>query len=227
MMKTIKVYFFGDSVCVGQHVSIHKGWVTRISAHFSEFSESRGCQVVVSNASANGRTTRLALEQMPYEIQSQYPDVLIVQLGMNDCNYWQSDRGVPRVSPKAFEANLDEIVHRALTFGVKTVCLNTNHPTGLDQKELPHSSITYQQSLERYNQIIRDVAARGGPQVMLCDIEAVFHSYAQGDRAKLLELLLPSPDLLHPSEKGHELYFNALYPLLLGAVSDLIARPSL
>jgi lysophospholipase L1-like esterase len=225
-MNTIKVFFFGDSVCVGQHVSIHKGWVTRISAEFSEFSEARGCQVIVSNASASGRTTRQALEQMPYEIQSQFPDVLIVQFGMNDCNYWQSDQGVPRVSPGAFEANLEEIVGRALAFGVKTVCLNTNHPTGRDQKNMPHTTLTYQQSLERYNQIIRDVAARGGSRVVLNDIERVFRVYAQGDRAKLLELVLPGQDLLHPSEKGHELYFNAIYPVLMNAVSALIARPS-
>jgi len=225
-MNAIKVFFFGDSVCVGQHVSLHKGWVTRISAGFSEFSDSRGCQVIVSNVSASGRTTRQALEQMPYEIQNQLPDVLIVQFGMNDCNYWQSDQGVPRVSPRAFEANLEEIVGRALAFGVKTVCLNTNHPTGRDQKNLPHAALTYQQSVERYNQIIRDVAASGGPRVVLNDIEQVFRAYAQGDRARLLELVLPDPDLLHPSEKGHELYFSAIYPVLVAAVSELIERPA-
>ena len=221
-MNTVKVFFFGDSVCVGQHISIHKGWVTRISSSFSEFSQQHACQVIVSNASANGRTTRQALEQMPYEIQNQHADVLIVQFGMNDCNYWQSDRGVPRVSPKAFEANLDEIIGRALAVGVKKVCVNTNHPTGRDQQAMPQSTLTYQQSLERYNQIIRDVAARGGSQVVLNDIEKVFRSYAQGDRARLLDLVFPEPDLLHPSEKGHELYFNALHPVLRTIVSELI-----
>ena len=86
-MATIKVYFFGDSICVGQYISIHKGWVTRTSAELEELGKKYNHQIIVSNASANGRITRQALEQMPYEIQSRHPDILIVQFGLNDCNY--------------------------------------------------------------------------------------------------------------------------------------------
>jgi len=204
-MEAINVFFFGDSICIGQYVSIHKGWVTRTSAEMSELGQKYKRQVIVTNASASGRTTRQALEQMPYEIQSQHVDILIVQFGMNDCNYWQTDRGLPRVSPKAFAANLEEIIARAFNFEAKKVLLNTNHPNGLDQKTMPFTNISYQQSNERYNKIIREVAARSDSRVILNDVEKSFKTYTNGNRERLLELLLPNPDLLHLSERGHDL----------------------
>ena len=83
-----RIFFFGDSICVGQYVSLHKGWVTQLSAAFADFGEARGHRISVTNASASGRITREALERMPYEIQSQHPDIVIIQFGMNDCNHW-------------------------------------------------------------------------------------------------------------------------------------------
>ena len=219
-METVNVFFFGDSVCVGQYVSIHKGWVTRTSARLSDLGQKHNCRVIVTNTSANGRTTRQALEQMPYEIQSQHVDILIVQFGMNDCNYWQTDRGLPRVSPKAFAANLEEIIARAFNFGAHRILLNTNHPTGLDQKTMPFTNISYQQSNEQYSQIIRGVAAGSDPRVILNDVEKAFRTYTNGNRERLLELLLPNPDLLHLSERGHDLYFEVVYPAVEAAVLD-------
>ena len=226
-MKKINVIFFGDSICVGQYISIHKGWVTRISAGLSDLGQAYDCQVIVTNASTNGRTTRQALEQMPYEVQSQTPDILIVQFGMNDCNYWKSDGGVPRVSPQGFAANLEEIINRAFTFGVKKVFLNVNHPSGLDQKILPYTNISYEESNQQYNQIIREVAAKQSDRVGLNDAEAVFRRYAANNRQRLLDLLLPAPDLLHPSEQGHALYFEAVYPPLKETILELIHGPSI
>lgn len=223
-MKTIKVIFFGDSICVGQHVSLHKGWVPRTSAKLSELRKGYNVRVIVTNASANGRTTRQALEHMPYEIQSQNVDLLIVQFGMNDCNYWQTDRGLPRVSPDCFRANLGEIITRAFNFGVKKVFLNTNHMTALDQDVMPFTNITYQQSNAQYNHIIREVAAIYHPSVILNDVERVFKEYTKGNRERLLALLLPSPDLLHPSERGHDLYFEIAYTAVETAIQELLAQ---
>ena len=225
MQNFLKVFFFGDSICVGQHVSIHKGWVTQASAQLSALGQKHNHVITVTNASGNGRTTREALERMPYEVQSQKPDILIVQFGMNDGNYWQSDGGVPRVSKKSFAANLEEIIVRARVFGVKRIFLNTNHPSGLTDKIMPCQDISYQQSVEEYNQIIRDVAvgqSADHDDVTLNDIEQAFLDYADSNRERLLELVLPAPDLLHLSEKGHRKYFELVYPVLEKATLKLI-----
>jgi acyl-CoA thioesterase I len=192
-----KLIFFGDSICTGQYISIHKGWVSRLS-------ESLYGQLVVLNSSVNGRTTRQALGDMPYHIQEQHPDFLVIQFGMNDCNYWESDRGVPRVSPKSFEANLEEIINRAFAFKVKKIFLNTNHPTKLNKTKIPYTKITYEDSNKQYNTIIRKVAKNNN--VILNDIEPQFI------KKDAMDLLLP--DLLHPSEQGHKLYFDIISPVI-------------
>ena len=145
-IKPIRVTFFGDSICVGQGVSIHAGWVARIGRQLDRIARKYDREILVTNASVNGSTTRQALERMPYEIQSQNVDVLIIQFGLNDCNYWLTDRGMPRVSPTAFEANLKEIILRGKNFGSKYIFLNSNHPTIRDFEFLPETSITYEQS---------------------------------------------------------------------------------
>ena len=161
---------------------------------------------------------------MPYDVQSHGVDVLIVQLGMNDCNYWDSDRGNPRVSPGAFAANLEEIVARAVSFGACKVLLHTNHLTGRDSETLPFTGITYDESNQRYNAVIREVAAKADPRiVVLNDLEAAFAEAAADSRDRLLELLLP--DLLHLSEAGHDLYFNRVYPSVKSALLEVARAP--
>ncbi|MDQ3919767.1 MAG: GDSL-type esterase/lipase family protein [Acidobacteriota bacterium] len=220
--STIRVFFFGDSICFGQGVAIHRGWVTKISASLTEVGRQYGREITVTNASINGNTTRQALERMPYDIQSQAADILVTQFGMNDCNYWQTDGGNPRVSPKAFGANLEEIIARAFSFGAREVLLNTNHPTARDQELMPNAGVTYQQSNERYNQIIREVAAGFDERVTLIDVESIFKTCTENKREALLRLLLP--DLLHLSETGHDIYFEAVYPKVLSAVMRLIGN---
>jgi lysophospholipase L1-like esterase len=159
---------------------------------------------------------------MPYDIQSHNPDALIIQFGMNDCNYWETDRGNPRVSPKAFAANLEEIITRAFTFGAKRIFLHTNHPSARDQKPMHYANITYQENNRRYNQIIRDVAANFDTRVILNDIEKAFDDFTGSERSRLLPLLLPEPDWLHLSEKGHDLYFSTVFPVIRESLLEII-----
>jgi len=192
-----KLIFFGDSICAAQYIPIHKGWVSRLS-------ETLYGKFIVLNSSVNGRTSRQALEDMPYHIQEQYPDVLVIQFGMNDCNYWKSDKGSPRVSAKAFEANLEEIIKRAFIFGARKIFLNTNHPTGLTKDKIPYTNITYEDSNRQYNDIIRIVASKQNSKVILNDIEDKFIK----SKLNIRDLLLQ--DLLHPNELGHRMYFNII-----------------
>jgi len=214
--KPLRAVFFGDSICVGQGVSIHRGWVTRISERLSQFSKLFEREIVIVNASVNGNTTRQALERMPYDVQSHSVDVLIVQFGMNDCNIWQSDHGNPRVSPKAFAANLEEIVARGISFGAKAVLLHTNHPSGRDRDVMPFAKTTYEDQNRAYNEIIRTVARQNRSTVELIDVEQFFRDHLSSSHETIADLLLP--DLLHLSERGHDIYFASIMPRLEQAV---------
>lgn len=219
-----RIVFFGDSICVGQGVSIHRGWVTRLAARVEEWSRERHLDVVIVNASINGNTTRQALERMPYDVQSHGVGVLIVQFGMNDCNYWATDRGVPRVSEEAFAANLDEMIRRGVTFGARSVLLNTNHATSRNVEKLPHTDMTYEGSNRRYNQVIREVAKRWPGVVTLIDIEQAFLARTQGSAKALRELLLE--DGLHLSVKGHDLYFDIAAPAIQACLQQVYSPSS-
>jgi acyl-CoA thioesterase-1 len=216
----LRVTFFGDSICVGQGVSIFNGWVTRVAGRLEELGAREGRNIVVTNASVNGNTTRQALERMPYEVQSHGVDVLIVQFGLNDCNYWETDHGMPRVSPDGFAANLKEIVARGRKFGAQRILLHNNHPTTRDSENMAHTDKTYEDSNRQYNAIVRDVAAEGEEAVIFTDIEAAFRNLVGTNRERLAELLLD--DGLHLSRSGHDLYFDVAAAKIERAVAELI-----
>lgn len=216
-----KVFFFGDSICKGQGVSVHKGWVNLIAQKLSEVTSQLNEEIIIANPSINGNTTRQALERMPYDVQSYKPDIVLVQFGLNDCNCWQTDMGVPRVSPQAFEANLEEILTRCFIFGAQVVFLNTNHPTGRNEEVMPFNSFTYEENNEKYNNIIRNVAQKDS-RVTLIDIEKTFKEFMSTNNTLINDLVLP--DLLHLSEKGHQIYFNTVYPHCEKALNSIILQ---
>lgn len=211
----IKLTFFGDSTFAGQGVSLHSGWVTRVAAALHDKRGPDDREIIVANSSVNGRTTRQALEDMPYHIQSHSNDIVIVQFGLNDCNYWQSDKGLPRVSKAAFVGNLNEIIDRCLAFGAYRVLVNTNHPTSRTGVVMEGTSLTYEDSNSEYNVAIRDVCGERGPEVAFQDIEDHFNiRIAAGE--KLVDLLID--DGLHLSARGHEIYFEVMYPVIWDSI---------
>jgi len=221
MCDKINIFFFGDSICFGQGVSVSIGWVTRLSEKLWQYGNSIGCEIHITNTSINGNTTRMALERMPYDVQNNYPDVLIVQFGMNDCNYWETDRGNPRVSLKAFEANLNEIIQRVKSFGTKKVLLNTNHPSARDNVTMAGTGITYQDSNSIYNEVIRSVAQQNTDNIVsLVDIEKSFFEHFQKMGGGPSDFLLS--DLLHLNKAGHDLYYNIYYPHLVSTVNFIL-----
>ena len=215
----IKVTFFGDSTCVGQGVSIYQGWVTKIANYFDEYGEKLNREILVSNSSINGRTSRQALEDMPYHIQSQGIDILVVQFGLNDCNYWATDRGLPRVSLAGFVENIREIISRGERFGSHRILLNNNHPTSRDKAIMPGTAMTYEASNASYNAALRKLAANLPQSVLFQDVESFFKDNIHAQEP--IEKFLLS-DGLHPSAAGHEQYFRLMCPIIQDAVDAVI-----
>ena len=188
----VNIVFFGDSVCFGQFISLHQCWVTLVAQKLAEKYD-----VIVTNSSVNGSTTRQALERMSYDLSKLNMDIFVIQYGLNDCNYWETDKGLPRVSPQSFSTNLHEIIGRATAFGAKKVPWT--------------DKISYPRSNEQYNQIIR-VVAQHSLHASLIDIE---HHFAGQGSTYLL------PDLMQLNTKGHQSYFKFIYPIIEKAVKEL------
>lgn len=220
MKSKLKLAFFGDSICVGQGISIHNSWVVSISRSLTEYSKKNNLELLITNSSVNGRTTRQALENMPYEIQNHNYDILIIQFGMNDCNYWESDKGISRVTKEAFRANINEIIDRAKNFGAKLVMLNTNHPTPRDVK-FDYARISYQQSNKEYNEIIREVAGSRN-DIILNDVENHMFNLIKSGQVLIDDIVLD--DNLHLSLKGHEIYYNLIFGKLLNHIEEIFVK---
>jgi len=216
----LRVFFFGDSICFGQGVSPHRGWVTRIAATLAELGVGFGTEIVVQNPSVCGDTTRSALERMPRDVQAHRPDVLLVQFGMNDCNCWVSDAGAPRVSPRAFAANLEEIIERGFRFGVRHLFLMTNHPSGRNHAPMPGSEISYDAANRTYNTIIRSIAADWKDRLDLLDVEREFESRLDPERPYARVL---ASDELHITQLGHDLYYEIVCPPLARLIESELA----
>lgn len=198
------IYFFGDSIFFGQFIPVHKTWVVRLSEYLDREFPGVTC---VGNYSVGGNTTRMALERMAYDIQAKRVDVLPIQFGLNDANFWKTDGGVPRTRPQAYKQNLSEMVDRGRAINAKEIILITNHP--VPPKEYPeHFTKPYFEQARSYNQLVREVAEE--QKVRLIDIEKEIDSEF-GDKPSKYDLLLK--DGIHLSEAGHDFYLKIVKPV--------------
>ena len=218
--RQIKFYLFGDSICFGQLVNTHETWATSLAEELQAL-EDNFFYYLVQNAGVNGNTTRQALERMQYDVISHKPDYLLIQFGMNDCNYWETDYGIPRVTKQAFVANLEEIVMRAMSAGVKHCFINTNHPS-LKGKFNFTVNKSYDESNAEYNDQIRMAYANlldKGYPVTLFDIELGWKKIMQiNPDIRLNDLLLS--DGIHLSRQGHLLYKSVINDALVEVLKN-------
>lgn len=215
----MRFVFFGDSIVFGQFISPHLTWVSRLGAELHREAAPR--EIVTGNSGVNGNTTRQALERVGSDLQLYRPDMVLVQFGLNDCNCWMSDRGHPRVSLHAYDANLREIVDRARLFGASAVLFVTNHltqPNGpIEAKQARQANGTYRDRIREYNDIMRRVAETTESE--LIDIERAW--IGGPEKARRAETLL-APDGLHLSLEGHDFYFSVISPICLRAARQIL-----
>lgn len=211
----ITLVYMGDSITEGQYVDPALRWTDIISDRLQRSYLETSVNLMLLNRGVSGETTRQGLERFAKDVQSNLPDVMTLQFGLNDCNCWVSDRGMPRVSAAAYRANLIEMIERARRFGAREIILSTNHPTLREKVLLSGESL--EESRLRYNAIVREVAAETA--VTLCDIEELFRDYRD---SQLADVLLPYPDQLHLSAKGHTIYAAAILPFIRSAIEKLL-----
>jgi lysophospholipase L1-like esterase len=217
MAKLITIVNMGDSITFGQYVDPNLRWTWLLHQLFDQRFLHTDIHVQCLNKGISGETTRMGLERFPADVQNNFPDIVTLQFGLNDCNCWFSDCGGPRVSEAAYEANLVEMIQRVRRFGCRHIVLSTNHRT-LRRKPMI-SGEPYEAANARYSEITRRVASR--TNVTLCDIRNVFEPFSDQE---LDELLLPYPDHLHLSIKGNRVYADAIFPIVEDFVNRVLAQ---
>lgn len=213
----VTVVYMGDSVTFGQHVDRKQIWTTLVSERLAEEYRDTTVNILCLNRGVSGETTRMGLERFPGDVQNHRPDLMTLQFGLNDCNCWLTDLGLPRVSEAAFRANLKEMIDRARRFGAKHVVLGNNYPT-LRYKVML-SGEPYEHANERYSKIVEELARETG--VHFCDTRRAFLSYSKED---LAGFLLPFPDQLHLTVEGHRVYAECIWPFITDCVSAIVNK---
>src|SRR5215471_3369660 len=104
----VTLVHMGDSITFGQHLDPTYRWTTLVYDWLDKIYRSTSVHIRSLNRGISGETTRMGLERFPQDVQNMLPDVMTLQFGLNDCNCWVTDKGLPRVSPTAFRANLVE-----------------------------------------------------------------------------------------------------------------------
>lgn len=167
----------GDSITAGQYLGEGGNpWPEQIGAY---------------NRGVNNDTTRLMLERFPADVQQSGADICIIQAGHNDCNRWQTDNGLPRVSERAFTANLHEMIIRCKTFKITPVLVNLT-PTLKEGR--------YEDDAEDYSNAVEFVAQQWDMKAI--DVRSAFI------RFDIKDLLLH--DKIHLSQAGHDLYAHTV-----------------
>lgn len=168
----------GDSITYAEHLDPKHRWTTLLG---------------LVNRGVCGDTTRLGLLRFPSDVQALRPATVVIQFGLNDCNRWDTDGGLPRVSRAAFAANLAEMIDRARTFGASHVVVAATTPT------LRCAQFEWDSRI--YSAVARAVAS--SRRVTLFDPRPLF---PDPDRVLL--------DDVHLNADGNRIYADALRGLL-------------
>ena len=193
-MNIKKVIFFGDSITYGQYIDPKYIWTTIITNNLNKKKD-----LITFRNAVSGETSRQLLLRFSRDVQEIKPDILTIQCGLNDCNYWQTDKGFPRVSKESYKANLNEMIDRAQVFNTKKIIFIGSHPV---TKKIT-GPITLEESRREYNQVFKEVAQNR--QITYIDIESQFNN--------IDEYLLD--DGIHLSKKGHIKYAEIIEPFII------------
>ncbi len=211
------LYFFGDSICFGQFVSTDRVWTTRVSRYLSESIEYS--DVLTQVTAVNGETSREALGRIQHCVTSHSPDLVWIQFGLNDSNFWRTDLGNPRVTLAGYLSNIEEMIQRCLISGSKKILLATNHVVTKRLEHEPDSN-KYQENAKRYNDALRE---KFGPQTNQ-ELEIVDVESAMAARFKNNENQYLLPDGVHLNLEGHEEYLQIALKPILSSLHDLVGH---
>lgn len=93
-----------------------------------------------------------------------------------------------------------------------------NHPTTRNQGLMDNTTTIYEQNNETYNLMLRNAFLNYSDDLLLIDVNQRFlDKYKENDQ--LGSCLLP--DQLHLGEKGHNEYYQVLYPIVLDKVEGI------
>lgn len=151
-------------------------------------------QFTFANRGVNGHTTTQCLLRFDAHVTPLEPDILVVQVGINDLVAIPTLPGAKEEIVAGASANIRQIVKRAEALGT-TVVLSTIFPTGpVPLYQRPFWSAEVDAAIAEVNAYLRSLA---GESVVILETEPVLANEKGRVRAEYAE------DTLHLNERGY------------------------
>lgn len=192
--ESVRISLVGDSIGLGTDtdgIGIFLNYLREaLSSHF-------GAKIVTDNLSQAGGDISL-LAQSTGRLLQEKPDLVIIELGMNDHSAPEAETEEKR---EAFRNQMEESVRALKENGTDVILM------GFFQRNMSFTGENTGETIP-YNEIIRETAEKN--QVYFADI---YRLYDLLDRRKQLTTDVLADYLHHPAEWGHQLYFSSLLPV--------------
>ena len=177
--------------------------------------------VRIINGGVPGNTTELARQRFEQDVLRHQPQIVIIQLGINDAavDVWKNPPATaPRVALERYEANLRHFVQTLKSKNARVVLMTPNPLRWTPKlKELygkppyqPENLDGFNAPLGSYCEAVRRVAREAGAEFL--DIQQAFVEQAQ-KRGVTVDTFLS--DGMHPNDDGHRIEADLLRERIL------------
>ncbi len=178
--KTIRILVLGDSLTAGYGLPADQAFPARLEAAL----RARGHAVRLINAGVSGDTTAGGRARLDWAL-TERPEIVIVELGAND--------GMRGVDPRTTRANLDDILTRLKSKGVRVLLAGMLAPPNLGEE-----------FGREFNAVFPGLARRHGVAFYPFFLDGVVARHG-----------LNQPDGLHPNARGVAVIVDRILPYVV------------
>lgn len=201
MQKKTKVIFFGDSIT--ELGARRGGYITRVDSMCK--GEGRQEQYEFYGAGIGGNKVYDLYLRMDEDVLAKNPDVVVIYVGVNDV--WHKTMLGTGTDPDKFEKFYQAILNKLKAKNIKAV-LCTPAVVG----ERTDMSNPLDGDLNRYSNIIRDIAAKNG--LPLVDLRKKFIDYLKDNNPKNEERNILTYDRVHMNDKGNQFIADQMWSMV-------------
>ena len=193
-----QIILFGDSI-IKYNKKFQSNWGLALKKKI-ELSKKQKVNFYIE--SITGLNSRIALEKLPIILDKvNRKSIILVQIGINDSWHFKSLMGLPNVSIKAFEANINELITKLKRFNLKNIYIINYHKLLNNRIEINKRNLN--QNLMRYNLIIKKLKKKN--KINFIDI------HKKTSKIHPADICRPLPDGIHLNKNGEQLYANIIF----------------
>ncbi|MFW9881438.1 MAG: SGNH/GDSL hydrolase family protein [Candidatus Thorarchaeota archaeon] len=196
MQKSSKIIVSGDSLAYGRIDPEGNGWVSRLRKWFEEKAPA---QNAVFNLGVGGHSTTKMLPRFEIELVSRGPDLILLEVGVNDCRHVDLADAPIETPPDVFISNYNKIICSSKKLTDRIIILSM---IPVDEKRTtPIGNLFhFLHDQKVYHQLMLSIAKENSVHF----INLFDEWLSDKNYSNLLE------DGLHPNSQGHEKIYQSV-----------------